>query len=113
VHTVIAFLHIVIAGLALFLIGANGAFLLHLGSRLVPWFTIKIGAVTLLLAYVAASALWGDPQTLRLLLGFVAVAVDVYALYRMWASITDLSRRGVTGLVPLIVSRQDDEDRVH
>lgn len=94
--------HTVIAGMALFLIGCNLAFLLHLGSRLVTWFNIKIAAITLLLAYVGSSAVWGNPDEWRVALGFVGLAIDVYAMYRMWSSITDLSNRGVIGLVPLI-----------
>ena len=103
--------HIIVAGIALFLIGANGAFLLHLGARLVPWFTFKIVAVTIMLAYVAASAIWGNPQSLRLGLGFIAVVIDVWALFRMWTNITDARLAGRVGLVPLL--RPEDEDRVH
>ena len=101
-------LHIVIAGLALFLIGANVSFLLHLGARLVPWFRFKISAVTLLLSSVAASAIWGNPELPRLALSLGAVLVDVVALFRMWSSITDLSERGIVGLVPLLLDPEDE-----
>lgn len=111
----IAFAHVVIAGLAVFLVGANVAFLAHLGSRFVPWFTIKIVAVTLLLVYVATSVVWGSPDWWRLVIGLVAVVVDIYAIYRMWASIADAAEAGLVGPVPLFrqeveAAAQDEKD---
>lgn len=102
-------LHIVIAGIALFLIGTNISFLLHLSPRLMPWFTFKIVAVTGLLTYVALSVLWGDPSWWRGIIGLVAVVIDMVAIYRMWTSIIEASRRGHVGLVPLL--RPEREER--
>lgn len=95
-------LHIVIAGIALFLIGTNVAFLIHLSARLVPWFTFKIVAVTGLLVYVALSVLLGDPTWWRGLIGLAAVVTDSVAIYRMWTNIIEAQLRGHVGLVPLL-----------
>jgi len=102
-----AFMHVVIAGLAVFLVGANVAFLAHLGRRFVPWFTVKIVAVTLLLIYVATSVVWGTPDWWRLVIGLVAVIIDIYAIYRMWVSIADAAESGTVGLVPLFRDHVD------
>lgn len=100
-------LHIVVAGISLFLIGTNIAFLLHLSPRLMPWFTFKISAVTGLLVYVALSVLWGDPAWWRGVIGLAAVVIDTVAIYRMWTSIIEASKRGRVGLVPLLREREE------
>jgi len=76
-----------LAGVALFLLGANVAFLVHV-RNFVRWFCLKVVAVALLLVYVATSALCAErlgPGTVTV--GLVAVVVDVAAMYRMWSAI--------------------------
>jgi hypothetical protein len=89
------------AGLAVFLVGANCAFLLNLGNRLTRWFTLKVGSVTLLMVYVALSLYVGSPDLWRACIGVAALLLDLVALGWMWYSIESLNRRGYQGLIPL------------
>lgn len=100
-------LHLIVAGLCLFLVGANISFVAHLRSRVVPWFSFKISAVTLLLLYVASSVFLGHPTLWRLVLGFIATTLDTVALYRMWFSIAHMENEKIVGLVPLIKPREE------
>jgi hypothetical protein len=95
------------AGCGIFLIGVNLAFLLNLGNRLVPWFTFKIAAVTLLLIYVSLSLVYGNPATWRAVIGFIAMILDMVAVGWMWYSVTSMRSRGVVGLVPIFKSDED------
>ena len=97
------------SGMALFLVGANISFMLNLGSRVVAWFRFKVAAITLLLTYVSLSMWVGAPDAWRLGIGFAALVLDVFALVWMWHSIESMSRRGVRGLVPLIIERTDED----
>lgn len=83
---VIDLLRVTVSGLAVFLVGANIAFLVHLGPRMVRWFTLKVSAVILLLTYVASSVVWATSATWILALGLAAVTLDVVAVYRMWVA---------------------------
>lgn len=103
-------LHIATAGVALFLIGANIAFLAHLGSNLVPWFRFKVAAVTLLLIYVALSASFANPSLWRSGIAVAALLIDVWALWNMWRSITRLAEQGIIGLVPILMMQKDQEN---
>ena len=100
-------IHIIVAGMCLFLIGANVAFLAHLRAQLMSWFNLKIVAVTVLLVYVSTSVFFGHPETCMLLLGLLATVLDSIALYKMWGSIIALKNQGIIGLVPLIRPRED------
>lgn len=97
------------AGMALFLFGANVAFLVNLGSRTVRWFKFKIAAITLLLGYVALSMFYGNPDAWRVSIGFSALLLDIVALVWMWRSIEKMSQSGVVGLVPLVALSDEDE----
>ena len=83
----VEYLRIVTAGLALFLVGANVAFLLHLGESLVSWFNFKIAAATLLLVYVSLSVLVGGPPPWRISIALFALIIDAIAVYRLWANV--------------------------
>ena len=97
------------SGMALFLFGANCAFLVNLGSRTVGWFKFKIAAITLLLGYVSLSMFMGAPDGWRVAIGFCALLLDIFALVWMWRSIEKMSKSGVVGLVPLVALTDDDE----
>lgn len=84
------YLHIAAGGLAIFLIGANLAFILHLGENVLSWFQFKILAVTVLLIYVALSVLIGGPGIGRTTVATFALLVDTVALYRLWANVIKL-----------------------
>ncbi len=102
--------HGVGSGLALFLIGVNFAFLLHLGGRLVRWFAIKIAATMFLLVYVCASMAFADPTLFRTLLGIAAMTFDIIAVLWMWHSVVQFAKNGVVGIVPLLRVRASDID---
>ena len=86
----LSYFHIAVAGLGLFLIGANIAFLLHLGQGFFNWFQFKIVATTLLLVYVALSVLVGGPPASRTSIAAVALIIDCVAVWRMYANIADI-----------------------
>jgi hypothetical protein len=89
------------AGLALFLVGVNTAFLVNLGSELTRWFTFKILSFDLLLIYVCLSLAMGAPATWRAVIAVIALTTDVFALGWMWSSVARLQREGVMGFIPL------------
>jgi len=89
------------AGLALFLVGVNTAFLVNLGSELTRWFTFKILSFDLLLIYVCLSLALGAPAVWRGVIAIVALTTDVFSLGWMWSSVARLQREGVTGFIPL------------
>ena len=95
------------SGLALFLAGANIAFLINLGRDLTGWFTVKICAITLLMAYMSMSLYIGNPGPWRASLGIAALLADAFALFYMWYSIEKLRVAGVTGMIP--IARIGDE----
>ena len=95
------------SGIALFLVGANIAFMANLGTRIVVWFRFKVAALTLLLTYVSFSMWVGQPAPWRLGIGMVALILDIFALFWMWHSIESMRQQGVKGLVPLVM---DDDD---
>lgn len=84
------YLHIAAGGLALFLIGANLAFIMHLGENILSWFQFKILAVTSLLVYVALSLLIGGPGATRTTIAAFALIIDTVALYRLWANVIQM-----------------------
>ncbi len=84
-----------------FLVGANIAFLLHLGARLVLWFNLKVAAATILLVYIGASLEYSHPALWRALLGLTALVLDTVALGWMWRTIVHTADSGLRGLVPL------------
>ena len=94
-------LYVVGSGLAIFLLGANVAFVASLGRLLAPWFIVKLVAINLLMIYMCLSLFLGHPGTARAALGSVALCVDVVALGLMWYSIEKLRKGGVTGLIPI------------
>lgn len=94
-------LYVVGAALALFLVGANAAFLFNLGSQLTSWFTFKIVAIVMVLAYMSLSLFYGDPGAVRAGLGVAALALDLFALFWMWIGIERMKRQGVTGMIPI------------
>lgn len=98
------------AATALFLVGINLAFLLQLGSRLVPWFRFKIAAVTLIFGYVCLSFTYGGPAGPRVFVGWAALVLDMVAVFWMWFSIETTRERGVIGLVPLIKAKGEKGD---
>lgn len=83
----LTYLHIAAGGLAIFLIGANLAFILHLGENVLSWFQFKLLAVTSLLVYVALSVLIGGPGIGRTTIAAVALLIDTIALYRLWSNV--------------------------
>jgi hypothetical protein len=89
------------AGLALFLVGVNTAFLVNLGNNLTRWFTFKILAIDLMMIYVCLSLALGQPTTWRALIGVFALITDTFALVWMWSGITQLQRAGIVGMIPL------------
>lgn len=95
------FLYVVGSGLALFLLGANLAFLWTLGTKLASWFIFKIMAWAFILGYMSLSLFYGDPGVYRASLGFVALFIDVFALSWMWWSIEKLRATGVKGMIPI------------
>lgn len=96
--------HLAGSCVAIFLLGANMAFVLHLGGKIVNWFRAKILAIIGLLIYVCLSLLLGDPTLNRSVIGLAAMLVDLGALVWMWWSIQNYRARGIVGLVPLIRS---------
>lgn len=85
------YFRIATGGLALFLIGANVAFLAHLGYSLLQWFQFKIYATTLLLVYVATSVFFGGVGIDRTALAAIALVIDAIAIWRMWSSILTIN----------------------
>ena len=101
-------LYVMGSGLALFLAGANVAFLVNLGRDLTGWFFFKIVAITGVLAYMSLSLYVGNPGPWRASLGVLALLVDLFALGYMWYGIESLKSRGVTGPIP--IARIGDSD---
>ena len=97
------------AGMGIFLIGVNLAFLLNLGTELVRWFTVKIMAVTTLLVYVVLSMTYGNPAVWRAWIGLIAMVIDCAAVFWMWWSVTRATESGHVGLVPLLRSIEEDD----
>lgn len=100
--TALELIQLIGSSLSLFLMGANVGFLASIGQRVVPWFTIKIGAVTLLLGYVCLSLVFGHPSWSRSIFGLFALVADCVALLWMWRAIDKLESRKIVGLIPLI-----------
>jgi hypothetical protein len=98
---VLSLLYVMGSGLALFLAGANVAFLFNLGRNLTGWFTLKIVAITGVLAYMALSLYVGQPGVWRASLGVVALMIDLFALGYMWYGIEKLRAEGITGMIPI------------
>lgn len=101
-------LYLFIAGVAVFLVGINLAFIAELHGKLAGWFTAKLLGVTGLLAYVGLSVLLGDPTFWRALIAFVSVAVDLVAFVWMYGAVQSLRQSGVTGLIPLARIERED-----
>jgi len=94
-------LYVMGASVALFLFGANVAFLTQLGKVLTTWFTLKIVAITGIMFYMSLSLYIGDPGPWRASLALVFLLIDVVALGYMWLGIERMRSRGVTGLIPI------------
>lgn len=94
-------LNLFVAGICVFLIGVNVAFVLELWGRLAGWFITKMLGITGLLTYVAFSVLFGNPTAWRVGIAFVAVAIDLLAFVWMYQAVDELQRSGVVGLIPL------------
>jgi hypothetical protein len=99
---------IVGSAMALFLAGANTAFIVDLGRELTTWFIFKIVSIDLLMIYVALSLAVGHPDIWRAAIAVIALFLDLLALGWMWLSIVRLQSAGVEGLIPL--ARLDHED---
>lgn len=81
------YLHISAAGLAVFLIGANLAFMIHLGESIRSWFQFKILAIMMLLIYVVTSLVLDSPGLGNSIFAFIALMIDAVAVYRLWANV--------------------------
>jgi hypothetical protein len=90
---------ITVAFVSLLLLGSNVALLVEFGRSLTGWWTTKLIAVMLLLAYVAASMAYGNPDEMRVAIGAAALVFDVYAFVRVYRAI----RRADDDAVALVV----------
>lgn len=97
----LSLVYVIGSGLALFLAGANVAFLVNLGRALTGWFFFKIVAITGVLAYMSLSLYLGNPGFWRGSLGILALMIDLFALGYMWYGIEKLRAAGVTGEIPI------------
>jgi len=86
-----SFLGSIVGVICLVLIGMNLAVLYRFWPE--RWLTIKMVAVTGLLAYVLLSVSLGNPAEWRIWLGFAAVVGDGYALWTL-ASAMHAARAG-------------------
>jgi hypothetical protein len=84
-------LHLVAAGLAVFLIGVNVALLVQLEKYILSWFQFKIFGVTALLVYVCLSLVFGGVGLSRTVVGVIALVIDAAAVWRMWSSILTIN----------------------
>lgn len=100
---------IFVGGTALFLIGANVSFLMHLGRQLVSWFLIKAAAGSVLLLYICLSGLMGHPRGWRLGIGLAGVVAELIAMVIMWSSVTRARNVGEMGLVPIIKHKEHND----
>lgn len=78
-------LHLLIACVATFLIGINGALIYRFWPE--PWFITKCIAVSGLLTYISLSVLYGDPSTWRAFTGLAAVVIDCGAIATIWRAL--------------------------
>jgi len=76
-----------VAASAFFLIGANVALLVEFGRFFSSWWTLKLSAVMVLLAYVTASMIYGNPDEFRVGIGVAAVLIDVFAFIRVYRAV--------------------------
>lgn len=103
--------NVAIAGIAIFLVGSNAAFLINLGNKIVAWFKFKIIAVELLLTYIVISLLYGNPTIYRVVIAAAAIIIDCLALAYMWKSVSAISKKGIIGFIPLIVMTDKELER--
>ncbi len=94
-------LYIFIAGVCVFLLGINVAFVIELRRKLAGWFSLKLLGVSGLLAYTMLSVLVGNPSLWRACIAFGAVLVDLVAFVWMYSNVQALHRAGTVGLIPL------------
>jgi len=92
----LGYFHIAVAGLGVFMIGANIAFMIHLGQRIFSWFQFKMFATTLLLIYVTLSVIVGGPPASRTSIAAVALVIDCLAIWRMYANMAAIKQGKIT-----------------
>lgn len=90
---------IAVASIAFFLIGANVALLAEFGRNFSSWWTLKLSAVMVLLTYVTASMIYGNPDGARVTIGAIACAVDLFAFSRVWRAIRIADRDRIALIV--------------
>jgi hypothetical protein len=94
--------------LAIFLVGINFGMIITLRNRvtLVRWFKLKIFAVTGLLLYIALSIAYGNPSMWRVMIGLVAMIIDLIAVLYMWHQIATSSTKN--GPIPIAQLHDDN-----
>lgn len=81
---------LVVAAVALVEIGCNIAMIETFYASKGRWsypITTKMMAVSLLLAYVALSVVFGNPATWRVWIAAAAVTFDAASIYRLWRAL--------------------------
>lgn len=84
-------LETLVAGMAIFLIGANLGIIYRFWPE--AWLVTKMAATAALLAYIAISAVFGHPEEWRLILGVAALLIDTVALLSVYYAM-DKTMRG-------------------
>jgi hypothetical protein len=97
------YLHILGAGIALFLVGINIALLIHVKDSILTWWQFKLAAVTLMLVYIATSLAFGGVGLGRTVFGIIALCIDAVAVWYMWNSILTING----GTFPPVKYRND------